>query len=129
MNTTVLFQMDMNLMFSQSANFSELLNTKQNLTVTKVVHKALIEVNEEGTEAAAATGAEASTFSMETYFNADHPFLFAILNGDGIFFSGRVVKFWMCNKSAMFIGIFWILSIFLLNEQCFSVLFISNIVM
>lgn len=85
--------MDMNLMFSQSADFSELLNTKQNLTVTKVVHKALIEVNEEGTEAAAATGVEVSTYSLGTYFVADHPFFFAILNGDGVYFSGRVVKF------------------------------------
>lgn len=80
-------------MFSKNADFSELLNTKQNLTVSKVVHKALIEVNEEGTEAAAATGAEATSYSMGTYFVADRPFFFAILNGDGIYFSGRVVKF------------------------------------
>ncbi|XP_039378487.1 serpin B4-like isoform X2 [Mauremys reevesii] len=50
------------------------------LFVSQVVHKAYIEVNEEGTVAAAATGDEVTTTSagIPVQFVADHPFLFFI---------------------------------------------------
>jgi len=65
------------------ANFSNLTDTN-GLYLYDVIHKAFIEVAEEGTEAAAATGAIAGVKSLQTkaplpkIFNADHPFLFVI---------------------------------------------------
>ncbi|XP_043117306.1 leukocyte elastase inhibitor-like [Puntigrus tetrazona] len=64
------------------------------LVVTKVIHKAYVEVNEEGTEAAAATGVVISTMSIPLppkTFTADHPFLFFIRHNpsNSILFYGR----------------------------------------
>ncbi|AWP20916.1 putative leukocyte elastase inhibitor-like isoform 2 [Scophthalmus maximus] len=63
------------------------------LVLSKVVHKAFVEVNEEGTEAAAATGAIMNERSVmvPTTFIADHPFLFFIRHKTtrSIFFAGR----------------------------------------
>ncbi|XP_043117308.1 leukocyte elastase inhibitor-like [Puntigrus tetrazona] len=66
----------------------------KDLVVTKVIHKAFVEVNEEGTEAAAATGVVISTMSMPLppkTFTADHPFLFFIRHNpsNSILFYGR----------------------------------------
>lgn len=48
--------MGMSTMFSEEADFSDLLESPEPLQVSEVIHKAFIEVNEEGAEAAAATG-------------------------------------------------------------------------
>lgn len=55
--------MGMGTMFSNAADFSGLLEENEPLKVSKVVHKAFIEVNEEGAEAAAATGRLSITLS------------------------------------------------------------------
>uniref|UniRef100_A0A8B9Z140 Serpin family B member 1 n=1 Tax=Buteo japonicus TaxID=224669 RepID=A0A8B9Z140_9AVES len=62
------------------------------LFLSKIVHKTFVEVNEEGTEAAAATAGIAMLCSaMEEHFNADHPFLFFIRHNptQSILFFGR----------------------------------------
>ncbi|KAM5158248.1 uncharacterized protein ACMZJ9_009517 [Mantella aurantiaca] len=65
----------------------------KNLFLSEVVHKTFVEVNEEGSEAAAATAGIAMVMSMpiEENFKADHPFLFFIRdNRTGItLFAGR----------------------------------------
>lgn len=71
--------------------------TAEPLFVSKVVHKAFVEVKEEGTEAAAATGIGMNMFSMplpKPIFKADHPFLFLIRHNDSgaILFLGRLVR-------------------------------------
>ena len=69
----------------------------QDLFISAVVHKAFVDVNEEGTEAAAATAVIANTPGpvVQTFvFRADHPFLFLIRDTrtGSILFLGRMVK-------------------------------------
>ncbi|XP_063339744.1 leukocyte elastase inhibitor-like isoform X2 [Pelmatolapia mariae] len=63
------------------------------LIVSKVVHKAFVDVNEEGTEAAAATGVdmEVRSITIPVEFVADHPFIFFIRHKPtkSILFVGR----------------------------------------
>jgi serpin B len=92
----VLATMGMPLAFSDTADFSGLSEEKA-LTLTAVIHKAYVDVNEEGTEAAAATGAVVGVTSMgppPAIFRADHPFVFLIRdNSSGsILFLGRLVQ-------------------------------------
>ncbi|NWV17932.1 ILEUB inhibitor, partial [Origma solitaria] len=65
----------------------------RDLFVSAIVHKAFVEVNEEGTEAAAATAADIALLCMPIVeeFNADHPFLFFIRHNptQSILFLGR----------------------------------------
>jgi serpin B len=59
-----------------------------------VIHKAFVEVNEEGTEAAAATAGVVAMTAMPMppkVFRADRPFIFMILGAnDEILFIGRM---------------------------------------
>jgi serpin B len=65
--------------------------------VSLVQHKAFVDVNEEGTEAAAATGVlavRAMAVHVERIerFHADHPFLFLIMDNQSgeVLFMGRL---------------------------------------
>src|SRR5207253_1695750 len=90
-----LSRMGMPLAFSLSADFSGIAGGKETLRLSKVVHKAFVDVNEEGTEAAAATatvllgGGPPPTPAV---FRADHPFLFLIrdVRSGSILFLGRL---------------------------------------
>ena len=55
-------------------------NADKNVAVSKVIHKAVIDVNEEGTEAAAATGIGITLMCMPPQFRMDHPFLYTIIH-------------------------------------------------
>ncbi|XP_070603254.1 leukocyte elastase inhibitor-like [Erythrolamprus reginae] len=61
------------------------------LHVSKIVHKSFLEVNEVGTEAAAASAVEEADYCSPMDFNADHPFLFFIRHNptNTILFFGR----------------------------------------
>ena len=66
----------------------------RNLYVSKALHKAVIEVNEEGSEASAATSiAVKARKAINFLVNIDHPFLFFIRDNKSgiILFSGQVV--------------------------------------
>uniref|UniRef100_E1B8B5 Serpin domain-containing protein n=1 Tax=Bos taurus TaxID=9913 RepID=E1B8B5_BOVIN len=66
----------------------------RDLVVSKVFHKCFVEVTEEGTEAAAATGVGVRVLSapFRESFRCDHPFLFLIkhIKTNSILFCGRV---------------------------------------
>ncbi len=78
------------------ADFSGMDGTRE-LFITQVLHKAFVEVNEEGTEAAAATAAvvgRTMALHRTQTFKADHPFLFLIRDNvtGSILFLGRVLN-------------------------------------
>ncbi|NP_001162388.1 serpin B10 isoform X1 [Papio anubis] len=91
---STLSSMGMSDAFSQSkADFSGM-SSARNLFLSNVFHKAFVEINEQGTEAAAGTGSEIESRirvpSIE--FNANHPFLFFIRHNktNSILFYGRL---------------------------------------
>ena len=91
--TETLGRMGMQTPFKDgTADFSGMDGGKR-LFISDVVHKAFIEVNEEGTEAAGASMATLSTRGQRPVFEADHPFFLAIrhLSTGCILFAGRVV--------------------------------------
>jgi serpin B len=74
--------MGMPAAFTGKADFSGI-DPKRGLAISEVVHKAFVDVSEQGTEAAAATGItmQASAMRMPEQtivFRADHPFIFLI---------------------------------------------------
>jgi serpin B len=76
-----------------NADFSGMHDGPDRLAISEVLHRALVDVNEKGTEAAAATGVVIKRLSVPSVevFRADHPFLFTIRdNKTGtILFMGR----------------------------------------
>ena len=81
-----------------AADFGGMHSAPDKLYLSLVVHKAFVDINEEGTEAAAATAVvmsrAPSPVTQTKTFRADHPFVFAIRhNASGaILFLGRVEK-------------------------------------
>uniref|UniRef100_A0A8C3SJT4 Serpin B6 n=1 Tax=Chelydra serpentina TaxID=8475 RepID=A0A8C3SJT4_CHESE len=77
---------------SDKVDFSGM-SASNDLVLSEVVHKSFVEVNEEGTEAAAATGVIMAGCCLEILpqFTADHPFLFFIRHNTtgNILFYGR----------------------------------------
>jgi serpin B len=93
---TILQQLGINKLFSNQAQLTNIADV--GLTVSDAVHEAFIKVNENGTEAAAATGFKAVPLSAQipppspVAFTADHPFLFAIIHKptSAVLFYGKV---------------------------------------
>jgi len=94
----VLAAMGMRLAFSENADFGGM-TTQERLMISEVIHKAFIALNEQGTEAAAATAvaikataAYAPQKLQRVTFRADHPFVFLIRENrtGSILFMGRL---------------------------------------
>ena len=97
MHNAVLPEMGMVTPFSYAADFSGMTPDKMQIQISKVIHKTFVEVNEEGTEAAAATIVEGVTSAGPppgTIINyvVNKPFAFAIReNSTGvILFIGKI---------------------------------------
>ena len=84
----------MPIAFSDQADFSGMTGNKD-LNISDVVHKAYVAVDEQGTEAAAATGVVMSaTAMMQNSLTINQPFIFVIrdIQTGSILFVGRVLN-------------------------------------
>ena len=80
--------------FSMRADFSGITDAEK-IFISRVIHKAFVDVNEEGTEAAAATAVVMKRGGPRSIrFRADHPFLFLIRHKKtgSLLFLGRVMN-------------------------------------
>ena len=87
-------KMGMPTAFDSSADFSGI-NGVKGIWISKVIHQAFVDVNEEGTEAAAATAVIMIEMAPTTpEFQADHPFIFLIQEKEtgNILFMGKVAN-------------------------------------
>lgn len=91
--SNVLKDMGMPTAFSGQADFSGIDGT-ETLFIGDVIHQAYVDVNEEGTEAAAATGVTCMYKGSPPIFSADRPFIFMIQHQETgtILFLGRVMN-------------------------------------
>jgi serine protease inhibitor len=93
-----LSQMGMPIAFTTDADFSGIDGAKD-LDISAVIHQAVIDVDEKGTEAAAATAVVIREMSARIRelerrtFRADHPFLYFLRDRQGrVLFMGRLVN-------------------------------------
>jgi len=94
----ILYRLGMTSAFSDGANFSRIAEDPPRY-ISQIIHKAFVEVNERGTEAAAVTalrmlGASIGQTIKPPEFRADHPFIFLLIDSytRAILFIGRVMN-------------------------------------
>lgn len=92
---SVLKSMGMNSLFDASQVDLTGISPRKGLYITKILHKSVVEVNEEGSEAATVTGVAAGVRTggpLIPHFTADHPFIFFIRHtpSNSLLFVGRV---------------------------------------
>jgi serpin B len=93
-------ELGLKLAFSQTSADFRRITAEDPLRIQAVLHKAYVDVNEEGSEAAAATGVAIGVKATDRppdppkIFKADHPFFFAIrdTSAGSLLFLGRLAK-------------------------------------
>ncbi|SFH33628.1 serpin B [Pontibacter chinhatensis] len=90
----MLEQQGMGIAFSPQADFSRMLEGQAGLAISEVMHKTFVEVNEEGTEAAAATSVGMVLTSIPSSIRIDRPFVFLIRekSSNAILFIGKLMQ-------------------------------------
>jgi serine protease inhibitor len=91
---TDLTALGMGVAFHDGADFTGMSPRGRELVITKVIQKTFVDVNEEGTEAAAATSVGIGVTSAPAPIRVDRPFLFVIRErfSGTIMFMGKIVK-------------------------------------
>ncbi|XP_016956856.1 serine protease inhibitor 42Dd-like [Drosophila biarmipes] len=89
----ILMKMGIRDAFTSRADFGGLVTPSAG-KISKVIHKAFIEVNEEGAEAAAVTdlGIYPILRKIPLYINVDHPFAYVIRDNETIYLQGHFVN-------------------------------------
>lgn len=91
----ILIDMGLGIAFSDRADFTKI-NPEGGILISEVKHKTYVDVNEEGTEAAAVTSVEMGCTSVgsSNIFNANKPFVFAIKekSTNSIIFIGKMAE-------------------------------------
>ncbi|MDO6392472.1 serpin family protein [Pontibacter sp. BT731] len=90
----MLKQLGMGIAFTGQANFSRMVEGHGNLAISEVKHKTFVEVNEEGTEAAAATSTGVMLTSLPPSVRIARPFVFLIRekSSGAILFIGKLMQ-------------------------------------
>lgn len=90
----MLSKLGMGVAFTGGANFSRMLEGQSNMAISQVKHKTFVEVNEEGTEAAAVTSVGIEVTSLPPSVRIDRPFVFMIRekSSGAILFIGKLMQ-------------------------------------
>ncbi|NXH21809.1 A1AF antiproteinase, partial [Bucco capensis] len=86
-----LYKMGVMDVFTDKADLSGITGQPQH-RVSQAIHKAVVKVDETGTEAAAATGMEIVPMSVPVTITFNRPFLLVICHKDSLLFMGKVVN-------------------------------------
>lgn len=87
----VLMDLGITLVFSDNADLSGITGTSS-LKVSKAVHKAVLDVNEHGTVAAASTSIQIVPVSLHPTVSFNRPFIILIMYDKNVLFIGKVVN-------------------------------------
>ncbi|NWU67448.1 A1AF antiproteinase, partial [Pterocles burchelli] len=87
----VLYKMGIKDLFTDKADLSGITGQPQH-RVSQAIHKAVVNVDETGTRAAAATGMEIVPMSVPITITFNRPFLMVITRGNSMLFMGKIVN-------------------------------------